>query len=72
MRLSGVYPGQGSNRLGDLGAILGVVCIARILSLNVPNYMGLVARDISSMYWSSRSSAEASQWCWAQNFSPVR
>jgi O-antigen ligase len=38
MRLSGVYPGQGSNRLGDLGAILGVVCIARILSLNRRKY----------------------------------
>jgi hypothetical protein len=35
-------------------------------------YMGLAARDISSMYWSLRSSAEGSQLCWAQNFSSVR
>jgi O-antigen ligase len=37
-RLSGVYPGQGSNRLGDLGAILGVVCIARLLPLGKRKY----------------------------------
>lgn len=34
VRLSGVYPGQGWNRLGDLGAILGVVAIARLMPLN--------------------------------------
>jgi len=37
-RLSGVYPGQGSNRLGDLGAILGVVCVARLLPLGKRKY----------------------------------
>jgi len=35
-------------------------------------YMGVAARDISSMYWSFRSSAGGSQLRWAQNFSPVR
>jgi hypothetical protein len=37
-RLSGVYPGQGWNRLGDLGAILGVVSVARLLPLNLRKY----------------------------------
>lgn len=46
--------------------------LARRLKRSMAIYMGLVARDIRSMYWSSRSAAEGSQFCWAQNFSPVR
>jgi hypothetical protein len=38
MRLEGVLPGQGSNRLGDLGAILGVVCIARLFPFAKQKY----------------------------------
>ncbi len=38
VRLSGLYPGQGSNRLGDLGAIVGVVCIARIFPFGKRRY----------------------------------
>jgi O-antigen ligase len=37
-RLAGVYPGQGSNRLGDLGAILGVICLSRIFPLPKRRY----------------------------------
>jgi O-antigen ligase len=32
-RLSGLWPGQGANRLGDLGAILGAVCVSRLFPL---------------------------------------
>ncbi len=37
-RLSGLYPGQGSNRLGDLGAIVGVVCFSRLFPLAKRRY----------------------------------
>lgn len=37
-RLSGLYPGQGANRLGDLGAIVGAICVARMFPLVKRNY----------------------------------
>jgi hypothetical protein len=37
-RLSGIYPGQGANRLGDLGAIVGAVCVSRIFPLGKRQY----------------------------------
>ena len=38
VRLNGLFPGQGSNRLGDLGAILGVVCFSRIFPFGKRHY----------------------------------
>lgn len=38
VRLNGLFPGQGSNRLGDLGAILGVVCFTRIFPFGKRQY----------------------------------
>jgi O-antigen ligase len=35
-RLMGVFPGQGANRVGDLGALVGVVALSRLVSAGRP------------------------------------